>query len=584
MQKGRPKNLNLARCLDDFPYYAANVLKIKDKNSNLVPLNLWEPQMRLHNVLEGLKRENKLQRVIIVKARQEGISTYSEARIFHSAHLGENTKNVVIAHEKESGNSIFGMCRLFYDCLPKPLRPMTRYSSKRELVFENPDPKTRYLNPGLRSSLEVYTSGKKSVARGTTIHNLHCSELASWAFPDDVIPALLPTIPKNNQSLVVYESTAKGVSNFFHAEWLRAVEGVSNFVPFFLAWFDLADYRREFNTEEQKAQFKEVLNDEEKELIVLHGLSLEQLYWRRLTIADLKGDVELFRQEYPSTAQEAFIVSGVPVFDRRKLRMMALKCKKPMFRGTVQHNTIVPEERGEFRVWKQPEPGGLYVMGVDVADGGEGGDYSCIEVFKKLPAPYIAEQVAEWHGHLDPYNFAHIVARVGKLYGEALASVETNAHGLATQQELQRHYWNIYQQEHFDRYKNQFQNKIGWETTVKTKKLLISFGTHCIADMTILVHSEDLVRECMTFIRDETGSAAASGGGYDDRVMATLIALFTMHHKIDEEPLDSPVFQSSAPPVSKEIDVNKGMFIDTEFAHILEYGRQDNYEQSWLNY
>jgi len=585
-QPGRPRQLNMQKCVDDFTYYAHNLLRIKDKDSQLVPLKLWDPQMQLHSILEDLRTRNQLQRVIVLKARQEGISTYSEGRMFWAAHMNENSKNVVIAHEKESGTSIFGMCRLFYDCLPRSMRPMTRYSSKKELVFENPDAKTRYANPGLRSAVEVYTAGKKNVARGTTIHNLHCSELGSWAFPEDVIPALVPTIPKNNQSLIVYESTAKGVGNFFHGEWLRAVEGVSNFKPFFLAWFDLQSYSREFNTRKDRDSFKEHLNDEENELRRIYNLTLEQLYWRRLTIADLKGDVELFRQEYPATADEAFLVSGVPIFDRHKLRLMSIKCTEPEFRGDITDKGLVANEDGPLKLWKGPKSGGIYVIGADVADGGMGGDYSCIEVWRKLPNPYVAEQVAEWHGHLDPYNFAHVIHKVAVLYNEALVGVEINAHGLATQQELQHHYWNLYQQEHFDRYRNQLMNKIGWETTMRSKKLLIAFGTHCISDMTILVHSSDFVRECMTFVRDEQGSAAASGNGFDDRVMSGLIGLFIMHQVINEEPIESSVFQAEAPPMSTLVteDSKNRLTIDSEFASILAYGSTGDYEQSWLNY
>ena len=579
----RPQNINMRRALTEFPYYAESLLKIKDKDSNLRPFRLWEPQQRLHRLLENLRADGKLQRVIILKARQEGISTYSEGRMFWNAHFTENSKNVVIAHEKESGTAIFGMCRLFYDCLPKPLRPMTRYSSKKELVFENPDPKTRYANPGLRSQLEVLTAGKKNVARGVTIHNLHCSELASWPFADDVVPALLPTIPKNDSSLVIYESTAKGVGNFFHHEWLRAENGDSNFYPFFLAWFDLSEYACEFNTQKQRLEFESRLNDEEKELRQVFSLSLEQLYWRRLTIADLKGDVDLFRQENPATAEEAFLVSGVPIFDRAKLRMMSLKCKDPVSRGDFGSKGLVGNEDGPLKVWRHPEPGAIYTLGADVADGGQGGDYSCIEVWKKLPAPYVAEQVAEWHGHIDPYNFAHIIGPLARAYNEALVGVEINAHGLATQQELQRDYWNLYQQEHFDRYKNQMQNKVGWETTMRTKKLLISFGTHCIADMTILVHSSDFIKECMTFVRDENGSAAASGNGYDDRVMAGLIGLFIMHQSIYQEPLDDPRVQTEAPPISLKQD-KKRYTIDAEFDRIIEFGSTGDYEQSWMNF
>ena len=570
--------LDLQRCITDFPYYAKSLLKIKDINAELVPLNLNPPQARLHIVMDNMIQNRRLQRVIVLKARREGISTYAEARIFHCSHLNENTDGVIIAHEKDSGAKIFEMCRLYYECLPIELRPMTRYSSKKELVFENPDKVERIQNPGMRSSIEVLTAGKKNVARGAGYHNLHCSELSSWTFAEDVIPSLIPTIPKTERSIIVFESTAKGVGNFFHEEWLRAIEGESNFHAFFLPWFELPEYTREFNLHKEKDLFSQTLNDEEKELLRVHKLTLEQLYWRRWTIADLRGDVELFRQEYPATPEEAFIVSGSPIFNRQALREMAIKCTEPFFRGCLTTRGLAADEHGEFKVWQMPEKKGIYCLGVDVADGGSGGDYSCIEVFRKLSAPYFAEQVAEWHGRVDPYNFAHIIERIGKLFNSALVSIEVNAHGLATQQELQRDYWNLYQQTYLDRYDQKLTTKVGWDTTVRTKPLLVAFGSHCIADKTIIIHSGELIREGMTFIRDSGGGASAAGNGYDDRIMAALISLYTMHQAIGEE----PPYEKTG--VVRDPMAPAPMYIDPEFAWLLNYGHQNDYEDTWLNY
>jgi len=114
--------LDLNRAIVDFPYYAASLLKIKTKEAQLAPFVLWEPQIKLDQCINNTIKEGKLPRVICLKA---------------------------------------AMCRLFYECLPKALKPMARYDSKKELVFENPDKRTRAANPGFRSSIEVYTAGKK---------------------------------------------------------------------------------------------------------------------------------------------------------------------------------------------------------------------------------------------------------------------------------------------------------------------------------------------------------------------------------------------------------------------------------------
>ena len=559
-------------------------------DSQLLPLSMWEPQLRLHRVLEDLRTNNKLQRVVVLKARREGVSTYAEARIFWASHLNENTESVIIAHEKDSGKKIFNMCRLYFDCMPERLRPMIRYSSKQELVFENPDAKTRPINPGLRSSIEVLTAGKKNVARGAGYHNLHASELGSWQFPEDVLPALLPTIPKNVKSLIIYESTAKGVGNYFHNEWLMAEEGESNFVPFFLAWYDLPYYFRQFNTEKERDTFSQALNEEEKELRVKHGLSVEQLYWRRTALADYvatKGGEQLFRQEFPATPEEAFIVSGVPIFNRDKLRKMALRCTKPefsapKFRGHVIDRGLLPDkEYGELKIWAFPRKGNIYVMGVDVSDGGVDGDYSCIEIFRLLPKNVIqfAEQVAEWHGRISPVGLANIVERLGLMYNEALASVEVDSYGRATQEELKRTYWNIYQQQYLDRFDSKLTKKLGWETTTTSKKLLISIGSHCIFEENIVIRSSDLVREFMTFVRDSSGGASAAGTGYDDRVMAALICLFTMHQSMDPTLMDDEKLVTVASNIT--IPPN---YVDKDFAEVLAMDPLDGFEQHWMNY
>ena len=580
------QTLDFQRCLWDYEYYAAKLLKIKDQQQNLRPLTFWSPQSKFHTVIEDARANGKLLRFIILKARREGMSTYCEGRIFHAAHFNENTDCAIIAHEKESGEKIFNMCKLFYDCLPKELQPMVRYGSKRELTFENPDPKSRNANPGLRSSLTVLTAGKKDVGRGSGYHNLHCSEVGSWTNPEDVIPALIPTVPKTLASMIFLESTAKGVGNYFHEEWLMAKEGSSNFIPFFLPWFVLEEYVRQFNNIRERAAFIESLNDEEKELRSTYILSPEQLYWRRTTIADLRADVELFRQEYPANDEEAFVVSGAPLFDRRKLRTMFLKCKPPKWRGQIDKKGLRSDEMGSLRVWKLPEDKGLYVMGIDVSAGGQydprsgktRGDYSCVEIWKKLPMPLVAEQVAEWHGYMDPFNLAEVIAALGRLYNEALASVEVESYGRVTLQELQNHYWNIYRQERIDTYDGSLTNKLGWETNLRSKKALISYGTHCISDMTIIVHSADLIREFITFTQDDSGGGSAIGKGYDDRVMAGLIGLYTMYRHLTQEPDDESIIPSRKAPISTATK-----FRDLEFARILAFGKDDSYDDHWLN-
>lgn len=591
-----PKNLDLKRCLTDYPYYASKLLKIKDKDSQLVPLNLWEPQRKLQRVVDTLHKRNLPVRIIELKARQEGMSTDAEGRLFHAAHMNEHINARVIAHEEESGVEIFNICKLFYEELPVPLQPMLRHESKKVLNFENPNAKSRATDPGLRSRIQVLTAGKKSVARGMTIHRLHCSELGSWPFAEFVIPALMPTIPKTSNSLIIFESTAKGVGNFFHKEWIRAKDGLSNFYPFFLAWFDLDKYTREFNNLNDRVAFLDHLSDEEAELRRVYNLTPEQLLWRRLEIKDLGGDVEQFRQEYPANDTEAFLVSGSPIFDRRRLRDYRLQCKAPGFVGDLIGKRLQGNERGNLSIWAPPERGSTYVMGIDVSEGGTfntakgtmEGDFSCVEVWKALPFPFVAEQVAEYHGYTDPYALAEVTETLGTLYNDALASVEVNACGRATQLKLQQTYGNCYIQEQLDRLDSSFKPQVGWKTDLHSKKLLIAFATHCISDRKLIIRSSALIDECMSYIRNPEGTGQAASSGFDDRVMAMMIALFTLNQTYsgwDPEDYRFNSFKSPADSLNDRTSKPGDSHVNTDLniENIIAMGEPD-YEDHWMNY
>ena len=58
-------------------------------------------------------------------------------------------------------------------------------------------------------------------------------------------------------------------------------------------------------------------------------IDLETLKWRRQTIdVQCNGDIELFRQEYPCNASEAFLTTGRSVFDKKALHAMQLDSEK----------------------------------------------------------------------------------------------------------------------------------------------------------------------------------------------------------------------------------------------------------------
>jgi len=308
-----------------------------------------------------------------------------------------------------------------------------------------------------------------------------------------------------------------------------------------------------------------------------------------LDYAAVPGGELLFRQEYPCTPDEAFIVTGVPIFDRAKLRQMAIRCNgkfgDPRFKGSITTAGLINDPHvGELSIWQFPINRAKYYIGVDVADGGEDGDFSCIQVLRLCSNNELqmAEQVAEWHGRVDPVSLARPLELIARMYNEALVAVETNAHGSSTQDELKRNYWNIYRPQYIDRVDAKFTTKLGWETSLKTKKMLISIGANVIANESVVVRSMGLVRELTTFVRDGE-TASAIGTAHDDRVMSFLIACFVLHQDQDYELAES--LGNSMPNPADGLDKLKKAYVDQDIEQILlGGGPAENFDQSWLNF
>lgn len=524
---------------EDKRWYIENFLWIRDKNSRLIQFRLNPAQEIFDEKIRKCEEEGKLKRFIVLKARQMGLSTYTEGRIFANTATNKFVNSLIIAHEDKATQNLFNMSKLFYEELPDVIRPMKKYSNEKALVFENPtnDEVEKKKNPGLRSRITVATAGTAETGRSATIHNLHISELAFFPDPERSMTALLQSVPDTPDSLVVIESTANGVGDYFHRMWNKAVRGENEFIPIFLPWFIDPTYSKAFNTEAEREQFIDEVNTvnigldgekiytEEYLLKEKHGLTYEQLNWRRYTLENkCNGELEIFQQEYPSTPDEAFIASGRPRFNTSSLKKYQT-LTKPGKRGYLvekgQHIEFVPDSKGYIELWKEPKKGEFYCIGADVAEGLAHGDYSC-----GLVGDENFEVVAMWHGHTDPDLFGDELYKLGLYYNNAYIGVESNNHGHAVLRRLrEREYWNIYFQKTYDRMTDQITSKIGWNTNIKTKPLMIDKLAEFLREMYLGIYSDLIINECFTYVRNDNGTTDAQQGCYDDTVMALAILL-----------------------------------------------------------
>ena len=505
--------------------YCEHLLRIRTKEQKLSPLIFNEAQQHLYGVIRQQAAAGKPIRIIVLKGRQEGISTVTEGLMFQDTVTRPNVKTLIVAHDTTATGNLFKMNKLFYDCLPPWARPLRKNSNAKELVFENPtrDDDKKRRRPGLRSSIRCQTAGKGGVGRSDTLTNVHISEYAFWPNnKEDLLLGVMQTVPNDPATMVVIESTANGVEHF-KALWDGAVAGDNEWVPVFLPWYMEKGYRMTCTGSEAWTQ-------EEQQLQKDFGLDTEQLMWRRWCIkANCGGSEDKFRQEYPNTPEEAFLLSGRPFFDNRALAVRRMHAPKPLRVGWFTYGTPAetgakPEswqfteaEKGGVRIWQEPEEGVPYVLGGDTA--GEGSD--CFTAF--VVDNRTGRQVAELQQRQSEILYARQIYCLGRYYNDALAAVEVNFSTYPERKLEEWEYPSLYQRERFDTYANTMVKAYGWETSGKTRPQALAQLHTVMEESPELVVSQWTLGEMVVFVYDAHGKPQAAVGEHDDLVMAAAI-------------------------------------------------------------
>ena len=523
-----------ARAKKDLPFYSKNFLRIINKQGERVPFVFNPSQLEVHRRLQRQLKETGRIRALVLKSRQLGISTYSEARLFWRAVTTKNANAVVISHLNSSSKAIFEMIRHFYDHIPhQAFKPETGQLTQTSISFEK-----------LNSQFRVHTARTGDVGRGQTNKYLHLSEVAFFPQKAEIVAGLLQTVPRLG-SEVILESTANGAGGWFYERCLKAIhdnnKGASeDWELIFLPWTDHSEYRVPPDPYFEPSEYEEYLTEK-------FGLDNSQLNFRRLKIAEL-GSEDLFKQEYPLTPQEAFLFSGRTFVESTYIENIAEDCFSHNKEGEILPDVTFSEKaKGRFREWRECEADQRYCIGVDVAEGLEGRDYSCAQVMDAM-----GNQVACWHGHIDPFMFGDLLRALGLLYNKAWMVVERNNHGLTTIRRLQElGYPNLYVDRQVDNaYADKMTKKAGFLTTSKTKPVLIDGLATLIRQGESGIVCKDLVGELRTYVLDDKGHTNAQQGCHDDRVMSYALALWGLQsmprnrrfiQKHDYEPVDGVI-------------------------------------------
>lgn len=495
----------------DFPGFCKRFLKIKTKRDGVQPFILNKPQMMIWLQLKQMIEDEIPVRLVVLKARQYGISTFVQAFLLWLTVTRQGQNALIIGQNLDMSGELFGKIELMYDQMPEWFKPRRDSKTRgKRLAFAAP-------NHGL---LYVDTAENRDAGRSGTFQHVHCTEIPFWPDAKRTMDGLLQSVPMDPGTTVIIESTAHGVGDYFHSLWKQAEEGDSSFYPLFIPWYVHDEYERE--------PFKdEVLPDWILELGKKHGLSKAKMCFYFDKYNDFNMDLHTLQQEYPSDAGEAFRSSGLQFFDQRSIdhcRKEHVKdpIRKGMYARRNERPVWLDDPRGKLYVWEFPTHGEHYTAGIDIATG-RAGDYSAIQVLRGM------RQVASYRGKLSPDELAELASWIGKVYNNALLIPERNGVGLATVLKLVNdlHYSNVYTYQRLDTTTGSVSSDYGFTTTGKSRAAILEEVASTLRRGELHLADERTLSEMESFVfADETGKKAeAAAGANDDMVMALALAV-----------------------------------------------------------
>ena len=450
---------------------AASWLRVRDREGNLRRLVANAAQ------LEFERRRGR--RNIVLKARQMGVTTWIAGMYFLKTISKRGVLTVQVAHTRDAAEAIFGVAQRMWENLPAPLRegPLVRSRANvGQMAF-----------PKLDSEFRVVSAADENAGRGLTIQNLHLSEVSRW--PGDAratLAGLRAALAPDGE--MTMESTPHGAYGAFYEEWQRADE--TGMVRHFFPWWLEPAYVADAATN---------LHGDELELMRVHGLSAEQIGFRRGLEQSFRG---LRQQEFAEDAVSCFKASGECCFEI-----------EPIERRLREVPAAVETRRGgALQVWLPVIAGKEYLVAVDTAGGGSDGDYAAVQVIDLATGL----QCAELRERLGTLELARVAAALAREYCGAMIAVERNNHGAGVLAYL----------DGVERYAHVYGNAgvAGWLTSAGSKPGMVSRMGALLAEQPHLFYSRRLLEECRTFITGVSGKMGAANGSHDDCLMAMAVA------------------------------------------------------------
>lgn len=468
--------LEYSKCMKDPAYFARHYCKIISLDKGLVHFDLYPYQERMFNQFNA-ERFN-----IVLACRQSGKSISSVAYLLWYSIFHPEKIIAILANKGAIAREMLGRVTLMLENLPFFLQPGCKALNKGSIEFSN-------------NSRIIAAATSGSSIRGLSVSLLYMDEFAFVERAAEFYTSTYPVISSGKGTKVIITSTANGVGNMFHKIWEGAVQGINEFKPFRVDWWD-------------------VPGRDEK--------------WKRETISNT-SEIQ-FEQEFGNS----FLGSGDTLISAEYLlKLRSMTPKSITF--------------DEVKIYEEPKENHQYVMTVDVAKG-RGQDYSTFNVIDISANPF--KQVAVYRNNLiSPILFPNIIYKYANSYNKANVVIESNDAGQVVCNGLY----------HDLEYENMFvestikANALGLTMTRKVKRIGCSSFKDLIENNKIDVVDADTILEISTFAA-RGQSYEASQGNHDDLVMNFILFSYFIGTSFFGELTDINIKQMMFEQRMKEIE------------------------------
>jgi hypothetical protein len=489
-----------AKCCADPVYFLNNYGYVFDLEKQKIDrLTLYAYQEPILHDFE--KHRNN----IVLKSRQQGLSVLSAGYAAYKLIFGEDERILVVANDAKGAIRFVESVKIFLDNCPEWMLPEQRLvDNQRELKFSN------------GCQIKAVSSSPQA-GRGESLTLLILDEVAFIEHADSIWMGAGMALSVTGGKCIMI-STPFGTGTLYHRTWVGAIKKENDFNPIKVHWSTHPilsrglEYRADefgnqkpwspwYDTECKRFEYNNVKISQELDLsfegsrnLVIDNIVIERFKHKLINPIDCYFDY---------LSQEGFVKYETP-----------------------------------FYVWKKPEENHNYILAADISRG-DGADYSTIEIIDAVTL----EQVAEYQGKVMPDEFANIIYQAGLVYNIAYVAAECNSFGLVTSLRLKNELNYPPDKIFHSKTAVQLYNKSwkvnlkkdddipGWQTTSKTRPIMISTLQRYMREGEVIINSERLLNEFQTFIYTTSNKnsnevkAQHAPGYHDDLIFAFGIAL-----------------------------------------------------------